>query len=150
VHARDLVLSAAMWLLYVWLIREAFIDFYLLIEQGGAWLFRHASRPDMPMVFRFLHTLAIYGEVALLNGLLLIAWALYNRHRFGGRDQRKALASLSHADLAARYDCSAEQIALWQDSRSMAISHTTTGKLIAVARGRNAAGSARASAAAAP
>ena len=145
-HARDWVLSAVMWLIYVWLIRETFIDLYLLIEHGSAWLFLRASRPDMPMVFRFLHTLGTYGQVALLNGSILIVWAHYNRRRFRGRDQRKAIASLSHADLAARYDCSAEQIALWQESRSMAISHTSTGKLIAVARGRNAAGSANGSA----
>jgi biofilm PGA synthesis protein PgaD len=128
---RDWLLSILMWAVYVSLIREALIDLYLLITGTFRWLFLGASRPDLPIVFQVLHTIGIYGEVIAFNAAILICWALYNRYRFRGRDQRKRVGAVGHDDLGQLYGFSADEIARWQAARSLILVHDDAGTLIA-------------------
>jgi poly-beta-1,6-N-acetyl-D-glucosamine biosynthesis protein PgaD len=120
-----------MWIVYLYLIREVFRDLYLLADETFVWAFRHAPLPDLPAVFRFLSTLGLYGVVVVVNGMILIGWALYNQRRFRGRDSRKAIAAVSAADLGRYHGVSDDDIAQWQQARTLVIIHDAEGKLLA-------------------
>ena len=123
------VLSALMWLVYFYLIREALIDLYDLAVDAYEWAFTGAERPYLPAISRFLNTLRIYGLVILVNTAIFIGWALYNNIRFRGPDLRNPSALVSVADLALLYDRSAEEIANWQQSRILVMHHAPDGTL---------------------
>ena len=121
-----------MWIVYLYLIREVFSDLYLLTYETFVWAFRHAPWPDLPSVFRFLSTLGLYGVVVVVNGMILIGWALYNQRRFRGRDSRKAIAAISAADLGRFHGFPGDQVAQWQRAHTLVIIHNAAGKLLAV------------------
>lgn len=122
-----------MWLAFLYLIKDAFIDVYLLAKETVEWAFLHADRPDLPAFFGFLSTLGIYGLIAILNGAILMGWAYYNQVRFRGRESRQAIAPVSPDDLGKRYGVSAETIVEWQSLRALVMTHDADGKLLAVA-----------------
>ncbi len=126
------MLSAAMWLLYLYLIRDALMDLSALVTDTFEWTFAGAERPRLPAITRVLATLEEYGAVALLNGATLIVWALYNQVRFRGSDRRGASKLVGVADLAALYGFPAEDIANWQQSRILVMRHGPGGVLIRV------------------
>jgi biofilm PGA synthesis protein PgaD len=120
------------WLAFLYLIKDAFIDIYLLGTETFEWVFLHAGRPDLPTFFGFLSMLGLYGLIAVLNGAILIGWALYNQARFRGHETRRAIASVSPADLGRLYGVSAEKVAEWQSFPALVMRHDTDGTLIAV------------------
>lgn len=128
---RDRVLSVAMWVLYLYLIREVFTDAYQLVDEGYAWAFLDAPHPNLPTVVRFLYTLGLYSVVVMVNGMILIGWATYNRFRFRGPDHRRAIGTVSLAELGQFYGFPGEMIGDWQQARSLVMIHDTAGKLLA-------------------
>ena len=128
---RDWILSVAMWLLFLYMIREVFTDLYRLVDEAYDWAFQQAPRPDLPEVFRFLYVLGLYSVVVSVNGAILIGWASYNRFRFRGHDDRNAVSPVSVAGLGRFYGVSGEQVAEWQRTRSLVMIHDTDGKLLA-------------------
>ena len=128
---RDRVMSVAMWLLYLYLIREVFFDIRLLVVEAYEWAFLEAPRPDLPEVFRFLYVLGLYVVVVTVNGAILIGWASYNRYRFRGADDRQAISPVSAVGLGRFFGASGEQVAEWQNARSLVMIHDADGKLIA-------------------
>jgi len=129
---RDWLLSAAMWLLYLFLIRQALVDLYELARDLLQWRFWGADRPSLPAISRFLDILKDYGLVILANGAILILWALYNQVRFGGPELRVARPPVGVADLAELYGLPAEDIAVWQRSRILTMDHGPDGALVKV------------------
>jgi poly-beta-1,6-N-acetyl-D-glucosamine biosynthesis protein PgaD len=121
-----------MWLVYLYLIRDAFIDLYTLVDQVARWIFLHAPRPYLPSMFGLMETLGDYAVVIVLNGAILIGWALYNQIRFRGRDSRKAIAAVSPADLGKFHGFSDADVTRWQQARTLLITHDADGKVLAV------------------
>ena len=126
------VVSALMWLLYFYLIREALIDLYDLAIDAYEWAFTGAERPYLPAISRFLETLRIYGLVILLNAGIFIGWALYNNIRFQGPDRRRSSPLVSVADLALLYVRPEEEISQWQNARILVMHHSADGTLTEV------------------
>lgn len=129
----DRALTALMWLLFLYLIKDAFIDLYRLARETFEWMFLHDDRPDMPTLFGFLTTLGLYGLVATLNGAILMGWAFYNQLRFQGRATRQGIAAVTLAQLGALHAVSAEQVAAWQSYRSVVVTLDDAGTLVSVA-----------------
>jgi len=121
-----------MWLLYLFLIRQALIDFYYLITESFRWAFAGGALPDFPVLSGIHHTLQDYGVVILANGVILIVWALYNQIRFRGPDRRRTPKPVSVEDLAKLYQRPAEDIAAWQSSRILVMVHALDGTLVRV------------------
>jgi poly-beta-1,6-N-acetyl-D-glucosamine biosynthesis protein PgaD len=128
---RDWILSVAMWVLYLYLIREVFTDVYRLVDEGYAWAFLGAPHPSLPTVFRFVYTLGLYSVIVVINGMVLIGWATYNRYRFRGPDHRRAIGKVSPTQLGQFYGFPAETVAEWQQARSLIMIHDAEGKLLA-------------------
>jgi biofilm PGA synthesis protein PgaD len=120
------------WLAFLYLIKDAFIDLYLLGTETFGWVFLHADPPDLPTFFGFLSTLSLYGLIAILNGAILMGWAFYNQVRFRGRETRHAIAAVSPADLGKLYGVSAEQVVEWQSLPAVVIRHDADGTVLAV------------------
>ncbi len=128
----DWVLTALVWLLFLFLIRAALVDLYVLTRESLTWIFAGSDRPSVPEISRFIGTLWTYFIVAVANGMILIAWARYNQYRFGGHDQHVAGRVVNVEDLAALYRLPAEDIARWQGSRILVMRHQADGTLITV------------------
>jgi len=121
-----------MWIVYLYLIQDAFIDLYMLVDKAARWIFLHAPRPDLPSMFGLMETLGDYAAVIVVNGAILIGWALYNQLRFRGRDSRKAIAAVSPAELGDFHGFSDADVAQWQQARILMITHDADGKVLAV------------------
>jgi len=61
VRVRDWVLSALVWALYFYMIREVFIDLYVLFHESFDWMFDGTGRPSVPEISRLLSTLRVYA-----------------------------------------------------------------------------------------
>jgi biofilm PGA synthesis protein PgaD len=132
---RDRILTVMVWIAYAYLIRDVFIDLYRLGRELYDWTFKQAPPPDVLEMFRFLFALAVYAVVVVVNGAILIGWATYNKFRFGGPDARKALGSVSPAQLGELYGFPGETIAAWQQAGSLVVTHDADGKLLSVVPG---------------
>jgi poly-beta-1,6-N-acetyl-D-glucosamine biosynthesis protein PgaD len=121
-----------MWLVYLYLIRDALIDLYLLIDEAWIWAFAGGDRPDLPAISRFLRTMEYYSAAIFTNGSILIGWALYNKYRYRGRDNRRARPAITVANLAELYKLPAEDIAKWQSARILMMKHDDNGVLTKV------------------
>ena len=128
----DWILSALMWLLYFYMIKEVLIDLYRITTGSLVWMFDRGNRPSLLEVSNLFQTLRIYGIVILGNSVILIVWALYNQVRFSGHDQPAAGSKVSVDDLATLYRLSAEDIAGWQGSRVLSMQHDADGTLVKV------------------
>lgn len=126
---RDWLLSALMWLAYLYFLRVAVADLYHLIVDSLEWLFASGEWPHATAISQFLDTSWIYGIVILVDGAILITWALYNWLRY--RRSRRYLdrTPVSVDDLAQLYKLPAEDIALWQRSRILVMQHNLDGTL---------------------
>jgi poly-beta-1,6-N-acetyl-D-glucosamine biosynthesis protein PgaD len=123
-----------LWLGFLYLIKDAFINLFRLGVETFEWVFLNDGPPDMPRFFGFATTLGLYALVALLNGAILMGWALYNQVRFQGRATRQGIAAVTPADLGKRFGATAEQVTEWQGYRAVVVSHDADGNLLAVAR----------------
>jgi poly-beta-1,6-N-acetyl-D-glucosamine biosynthesis protein PgaD len=119
-----------MWILYLYLIREVFTDALLLFDETFGWVFHHAPLPGVPKVMRFLYILGLYMIVVIVNGFILVGWATYNRLRFRGSDNRRAIAIVNVDELGRFYGFSGEKIAEWQKAGSIVMVHDAEGNLI--------------------
>jgi biofilm PGA synthesis protein PgaD len=131
-RALDWILSAFMWLLYIYMIRTALIDVAWFGAEIWSWMFRGDGPPPVPEISGFLHTAGVYGIVIVLNTLILVIWARYNQIRFGELHQRKAVRLVTVEDLAELYCLPTEDVAQWQTSRILTMRHGADGSLLGV------------------
>jgi biofilm PGA synthesis protein PgaD len=118
----DFLLTALAWLVFCYL----FASGILSILEGSA------TGPAAPLASRLppdLHTLLTYAYMAAGIGLLLLAWARYNKLRFGGLNRRKAPPALTCAALASSFEISAELLEAMRASRITCIHHTEKGRI---------------------
>jgi poly-beta-1,6-N-acetyl-D-glucosamine biosynthesis protein PgaD len=128
----DWALTGFLWLLYVYMIRQAFIDVYYLTIDAFDWGFGGNELASLPAMSGFLRTLRDYGIVVVVIGATLISWGLYNQIRFRGRDRRRHREQVGIADLAVLYALPAESISAWQGSRVLVMEHAPDGTLVSV------------------
>jgi poly-beta-1,6-N-acetyl-D-glucosamine biosynthesis protein PgaD len=131
-HIRDGVMTGLMWVLYLYLIQDAFYDFYLLGVRLYDWGIGRASVPNLTQVFGLLRTMGFYAIGAIVNALIFFAWAHYNKLRFRGREHRKAFAHVVPADLSELYGVPVETIVDWQKARTLVMDHDEKGALLSV------------------
>jgi len=121
-----------MWLLYLFLVREALLDLIVVIKDTIEWAFAGDDPPYLATIVSFLHTVQDYGVVILVNGAALIVWARYNQLRYRKRDARKPADLVTVEDMAARYGLSADDLESWRQSRILIMRHDDHGQLLRV------------------
>ncbi len=133
-RGRDAVLSAVMWLLYIYWIRAALFDIAALAADGYAWMFEGAAIPQMGSISAFGATVLPYLAAVAVNATALILWAQYNQLRFRGRDRhRDGQHQVGAAELGVLYAVPVGEVERWQASRRMTIRHAADGSIIEVA-----------------
>jgi biofilm PGA synthesis protein PgaD len=118
----DLALTAIGWFAFVYLFGAGIVA----ILRGAA------GGPDAPLLPVFLptvHTLWSYVLLAAANAAALVAWAIYNHRRFGGKDRRKPIRPLPDQRLARSFAVSAEQLAQLRAARIAIIHHGGAGNI---------------------
>jgi poly-beta-1,6-N-acetyl-D-glucosamine biosynthesis protein PgaD len=128
----DWVLTGLLWLVYLYMIRQAFVDVYYLTIDTFALGFTGSQLLSLTEMSSFLRTLRNYGIVAVAIGATLIAWGLYNQVRFRGRERRNQRQLVSIADLAALYGLPVESVTTWQGSRILMMEHDPDGTIAGV------------------
>jgi len=126
---RDVGLTAALWISYVYLSS----DFFLFLAESFFWMI--GSGPESPrlrLVLDVLPTVGVYAIVAIANAAVLIAWALYNQVRFRGKERRKASPIVTVDDFARMYEVSPAEVAAWQRARILVVHHDENGRLVQV------------------
>lgn len=111
----DLVLTAAAWLGFCYLISQGLVK--ALTENAFV-----GPRPFQST----LVTLAIYFIIALLNGLGLIMWAKYNQFRFR-TERRKRRPALATKELAMSFHITPELVSELNKSRVLTVHHNSHG-----------------------
>jgi poly-beta-1,6-N-acetyl-D-glucosamine biosynthesis protein PgaD len=132
---RDIVLTALLWAFYIYLIRWAMwlaLDAAGLGESLGE-LLPPLQSGALPR-WTILDTLLLYGAIATFNAAIMIAWSLYNRARFHGRDRRKFVPTVTPADLARLYAVPTQAVERWQNLRHLVVHHDADGNLTYVHR----------------
>jgi biofilm PGA synthesis protein PgaD len=156
VKLRDWVLTGLWWIFWLYLIREIFvIALTVIAERSDAE--RMATVRDITSTFGF------YFQVIVINGLILILWARYNRFRFRGKDRRSAKSAVTAEEIAEGLEMTLLQVQTAQRARRMVVHHdeggliqeievapgdTLTGMTIAPTRQTAASGAAATAAAA--
>jgi len=118
----DFVLTAFGWFAFVALIGAGI----LAILRGAA------SGPDAPLLPVFLPTVQTlwgYAVLAVVNAAVLVAWAVYNHRRFGGKDRRKPIRPLTDQRLAKSFEVSADQLTQLRATRVAVIHHGNAGQI---------------------
>jgi|GEM_PF-2386171 poly-beta-1,6-N-acetyl-D-glucosamine biosynthesis protein PgaD len=132
VRLRDILLTVALWLVYLYFIRESWpfvVDLARWIGNGFDDYTQYSELAIIP-------TIQAYGQVAGVMTVIYLGWALYNMLRFRGRGRRKPRAIVAPEDLASMYGFSPETVVEWQDAPSMIMHHDEHGHLTDVKVGK--------------
>lgn len=128
----DWAFSVLMWLVYLFLLREALLDLIILIKDTLEWALVGDDPPYLAVISRFLRTLQDYAIVIVANGAALLLWAKYNQARFGKRELRKESELVSVEDMARLYGLPADDLESWRQSRILIMRHDAHGQLLRV------------------
>ncbi|MFY0479087.1 poly-beta-1,6-N-acetyl-D-glucosamine biosynthesis protein PgaD [Achromobacter marplatensis] len=118
----DLLLTAVGWFAFVYLFGSGIVAI-LRAAAGG---------PDValwPVFLPTVRTLWGYGLLAVANAAILVAWAVYNHRRFGGKDRRKSIRPLSDHRLALSFAVTATQLAELRAAQVSIIHHGPDGDI---------------------
>jgi biofilm PGA synthesis protein PgaD len=136
---RDAVLSAAMWGVYLYWIREAFVDVATLAADAFAWAFLGAAQPELQAIALFGTTVLPYLAVVAANAALLILWARYNQVRFRGHERHRNAISVGPAELGTLYSMNIADVVACQASRLLTIRHSPDGTIAQINFDQNGA-----------
>ena len=125
IRLRDIVLTIALWVIYIYFIREAWpfvADLFRWAMDGFKDYTQYPALELIPMI-------QSYAQVAGVMTVLYLGWAIYNMLRFRGRQRRKPRAFVAPEDLASMYGFSPETVVEWQDANTMIMTHDEKGHL---------------------
>lgn len=128
----DWAFTVLMWLVYLFLVREAVLELIILVKDTLEWALAGDDPPYLAAISRFLRTLKDYAIVIVANGAALLLWAKYNQGRFRKRDLRKASDLVSVEDMARLYGLPADDLDSWRQSRILIMRHDDHGQLLRV------------------
>lgn len=127
----DMAMTAAMWAVYLFLAREALLFIAMvgdwLVDPEGAWLLHRFAA--------ILPTLKLYAQVAIVNALILFAWAYANQLRFQTRERRHDTAQVTAAELAHFHHVEEDAVTQWLVARRLVIHHDDNGNVAFVESG---------------
>jgi poly-beta-1,6-N-acetyl-D-glucosamine biosynthesis protein PgaD len=125
IRMRDIILTVALWVIYVYFIRDS----WPFVKELGEWAFHGfddiSQYPDLKIVAM----IQAYGQVAVVMTVIYLGWAIYNMLRFRGRQRRKPRAFVAPEDLANMYGFSTETVEAWQEASSLIMHHDPEGHL---------------------
>lgn len=117
---RDWGMTLIWWAFWLYLIREVFFIAADLITA-------RSDEIRMATMNEIITTFAFYFQIIVINGLILVLWARYNRFRFRGKDRRSAKSTVASAEIAESLDMNVLQVEGAQRARRMIVHHDERG-----------------------
>lgn len=124
-YVLDVVLTLLAWLAFVYLFAQGIWAVGTGRMEGLDMPFISRARPSMG-------TLSTYALAMLLQGLLLVLWALYNWGRFGSKQRRNADIAVSDESLTHLYGIDPSTLQRLRIQPVSVIYHTPDGSIAAV------------------
>lgn len=124
----DALLTALAWIGFAWLCASG-IRAVLEAANSGPGV------PALSALLPTMDTLTVYVVVAVINGIVLLAWARYNQYRFSGLDRRRALPALANEELARSFGVSAQRLEAMQVAKVVVVEHQEDGGISDVRMG---------------
>ena len=124
-HTIDRVLTLLAWLAFVYLFAQG-------IWAVGTNQLEGLDVPFMSRALPSLDTLAIYALAMILQGVMLILWAVYNWSRFRGKQRRNAAISLSDESLTRSYGISQKALQSLRTRPVSIIHHAPEGYITSI------------------
>ncbi|MDR3448499.1 MAG: poly-beta-1,6-N-acetyl-D-glucosamine biosynthesis protein PgaD [Alphaproteobacteria bacterium] len=125
IRLRDIFLTVALWVIYLYFIKDAFPFVHDLIR----WTWHGFNDISQYPNLAIMETIQAYGQVAGVMTVLYLGWATYNMLRFRGRQRRKGRADVTPDDLANMYGFSTETVEAWQNAHTLTMHHDAEGHL---------------------
>ncbi|MBV7486407.1 poly-beta-1,6-N-acetyl-D-glucosamine biosynthesis protein PgaD [Bordetella sp. BOR01] len=124
-QSADIALTVLAWAGFCYLIGSGIFSALQGVASQPAWPWW--SKPQAT-----IDTLLVYVAAAVFNGAVLIAWARYNRARFGGLERRKPCGPLSDLRCSLAFCDSPVQLNQLRDCRIGIVHHSPEGIMTAV------------------
>ncbi len=128
---RDLVLTVLMWVFFLYLLRDAYIDAVILWQL----IFFGQDSPEIPHIMSVLKEIGVYALALIPISAVLISWGKYNQIRFGRQDrQRRRAASppVEAASLAQTFQLDKTHVEAIQNAQHILLDHDANGTLIGI------------------
>lgn len=120
------VLTIVLWLGYFYLMRHAVsvVLSYFGIAAPWGLQFNDVSVPPI------LDDIRLYIVVVVVNTVVFISWALYNKYRFGSRNRRRRSDPTTSSEMAEYFDVPSWEVDSTQAARRIVMVHDQSGHLI--------------------
>ena len=116
----DTLLTALAWAGFVWLCVSG-IRAVLRAGSGGPGV------PGWSALLPTMDTLTVYVVVAVINGVVLLAWARYNLFLFVCMERRRAIPALRKDELARSFGVSPQRLDALQRAKVAVVVHEEDG-----------------------
>ena len=81
IRIRDIVLTVALWIIYLWFIRDS----WPFVKELGEWAMNGFNDIDQYPDLKIVAMIQAYGQVAGVMTVVYLGWALYNMLRLNPR-----------------------------------------------------------------
>jgi poly-beta-1,6-N-acetyl-D-glucosamine biosynthesis protein PgaD len=121
-----LILTVVFWVGYFYLMRHALsvVLSYFGISAPWGLQFNDVSVPPI------LNNIQIYAVIVVLNTIIFLGWALYNKYMFGSRNRRRNPAAVTPEEVANFFSLTPLTVNTCRAARRMVMVHDDAGKLI--------------------
>jgi len=127
---RDIILTALCWLLYLYFLRDAFAffrDVFLYVASGFQGYDNYPS-------FVIIDTLILYIEIIAATNGIYLAWALYNRIRYGNKNRRRSAPAVTVDEIGNRFKLNARDVEGWQKAQTLVVHHDSDGRIKSIVK----------------
>ncbi|MBV8061122.1 MAG: poly-beta-1,6-N-acetyl-D-glucosamine biosynthesis protein PgaD [Alphaproteobacteria bacterium] len=128
IYFRDLVLTTLCWIMYMLFLQ----DFFWFMRDVVTWVVHGFAETDRYESFRIVGTIVIFIQIIIIVDVIYIGWSFYNMLRFGKKSRRRSSPPVTVEQIAERFKQSPDDIALWQQSKTLVIHMDKRGHLTQV------------------
>lgn len=128
IYIRDLVLTILCWVMYLLFLQ----DFFWFMSDVVTWALHGFAQTDRYESFRIVGTVIIFIQIIIIVDVIYIGWSFYNMLRFGRQTRRRASPPVTIEQLAERFKQSPDDVASWQQSKTLVMHLDKRGHLTQV------------------
>lgn len=125
---RDVILTALVWVLYFYFMR----DFFIFVGDLFEWGWNGFRNDQLYPSFRILGTIASYIESLGILTILYVLWSFYNIARYGQKQRRKFSEPVDSEQTAKLFHVSQKEIDNWQKGHVLTVYHDDRGRITEV------------------
>jgi poly-beta-1,6-N-acetyl-D-glucosamine biosynthesis protein PgaD len=125
IELRDFILTALVWVLYFYFMR----DFFYFVADVFSWAWNGFVDAQIYPSFRIVGTIATYIEALCVTTVIFIAWSFYNMARYGTKKRRRFGPAVDDEELAKGFHLTVDEVKAWHKARVMIVHHDDRGRI---------------------